>query len=41
MDAPIIRARSKRFTEEFGERLNSLMEEIKEEKFINFSQLLE
>ena len=27
MDGPIIRARSKRFQEELGERLNSLIEE--------------
>jgi len=42
MDGPIIRARSKRFQEELGERLNSLIEEREEEaKRIYFSQLLE
>jgi len=42
MDEPITSSRSKRFQEELGERLNSLMEERKEEaKLINFSQLLE
>jgi len=42
MDGPITRARSKRFLEEFDRRLNSLMEERKEEaRLINFSQLLE
>ena len=39
---PITRARSKRFQEEFGERLNFLMDERKEEaKHIYFSQLIE
>ena len=37
MDGPITRARSKRFHEELGERLNSLMEESEEAKLINFS----
>ena len=41
MDGPITRARSKRFQEELGERLNSLMEEREGVKFIYFSQLLE
>ena len=42
MDGPITRARSKRFQEELGERLNSLMEEREEEaKLIYFSQHLE
>ena len=41
MDEPITRARGKRFQEELGERLNSLMEEREEEaKLMNFSQLL-
>ena len=39
---PITRARSKRFQEDLGDRLNSLMEKRKEEtKFMNFSQVLE
>ena len=42
MNGPITWARSKRFQEELGERLNSLMEKRKEEtKFMNFSQVLE
>ena len=42
MDGPITRAMSKKFQEEFNERLNSFMEEREEEgKFIYFSQLLE
>jgi len=42
MDGPITRAKSKRFQEELGKRLNFLMEEREEEaKLINFSQLLE
>ena len=42
MDGPITRSRNKRFQEEFGGRLNSLMEEREEEvKLIYFSQLLE
>ena len=42
MDGPITRARSKRFQEELGERLNSLIEEREEEvKLINFNQPLE
>ena len=41
MDGPITRVRSKRFQEEFGKRLNSLVEEREEEaKLINFNQLL-
>jgi len=42
MDGPITWARSKRFQEELGERLNSLIEEREEEvKLINFNQPLE
>ena len=42
MDGPITWARSKKFQEELGERLNSLMEEREEEvKLVYFSQLLE
>jgi len=41
MDEPVTRARSKKFQEEFGKRLNSLMEEREEVKLIYFSQLLE
>ena len=41
MDGPITRVRSKKFQEELGERLNSLMEEREGVKFIYFSQLLE
>ena len=42
MDGPITWASCKRFQEELGERLNSLMEEKEEEaKLIYFSQLLE
>ena len=41
MDEPITWTRSKRFQEEFGKRLNSLMEEREEVKLIYFSQLLE
>ena len=42
MNGPITRARSKRFQEELDERINPLIEEIKEEvKLIYFSQILE
>jgi len=42
MDQSLEQARSKRYQEELGDRLNSLMEEREEEaKLIYFSQLLE
>ena len=42
IDGPITWARSKTFQEESGKRLNSLVQERKnEEKLINFRQLLE
>ena len=42
MDGPITWANNKRFQEEFGKTLNSLMEEREEKvKLINFSQFLE
>ena len=41
MDEPITWARSIRFQEESGKRLNSLEKRKNEEKLINFSQLLE
>ena len=40
MDKPINGAKSKRFQEELGERLNSFTEEREEKRLINFNQLL-